>query len=134
MNNVSIGGRLTREPELRYFESGKCIANVTLAIDRFKDKENPENDVTDFIQVKAWEKTAELIGEHFKKGDYLLVSGELNQESWETEDGEKRSKLLVVARKIDFGCPKRSGGGGGREVANEEPKETPPSKPKGKPF
>ena len=112
INTVVIGGRITKDPEMRYFESGKVVAEVTLAIDAGKDKE------AHFVQVKAWGKTAELIGEHFHKGDFCSVTGRIEQERWES-DGQKRSKLLVVADKINW-CPKRSGSSGDNETPNSD--------------
>ena len=93
-NNVTLMGRLTKEPELKTTASGKNICSFTLAVTGFGDK-------TNFIDCKAWEKTGELVSKYVGKGQRLLVIGELEQESWE-KDGQKRSKLGVLVRELQF--------------------------------
>ena len=102
---VMIGGRLTRDPEMKYLASGKAVAHFSLAVnDGWGDNEHAS-----FIDCQAWEKTAENIVKFFHKGDALFIEGELRQESWE-KDGEKRSKIGVVAEYVQF-----LGGKGGGE-------------------
>jgi len=93
-NNVTLMGRLTKDPELKTTVSGKNICSFTLAVSGFGDK-------TNFIDCKAWEKTGELVSKYVGKGQRLLVVGELEQESWE-KDGQKRSKLGVLVRELQF--------------------------------
>lgn len=93
-NNVTLMGRLTKDPELKTTASGKNICSFTLAVNGFGDK-------TSFIDCKAWEKTGELVSKYVGKGQRLLVIGELEQESWE-KDGQKRSKLGVLVRELQF--------------------------------
>lgn len=93
-NNVTLMGRLTKDPELKTTASGKNICSFTLAVSGFGDK-------TNFIDCKAWEKTGELVSKYVGKGQRLLVVGELEQESWE-KDGQKRSKLGVLVRELQF--------------------------------
>ncbi|ABW31453.1 single-stranded DNA-binding protein [Acaryochloris marina] len=73
MNTVNLIGRLTADPQMRYFEFGKVIAKFHLAINRTKDE-------TDFFEIEAWEKTAEVIGQYCQKGSQIGVSGSLLQE------------------------------------------------------
>ena len=93
-NNVTLMGRLTKDPELKTTASGKNICSFTLAVNGFGDK-------TNFIDCKAWEKTGELVSKYVGRGQRLLVVGELEQESWE-KDGQKRSKLGVLVRELQF--------------------------------
>lgn len=93
-NNVTLMGRLTKDPELKTTASGKNICSFTLAVSGFGDK-------TNFIDCKAWEKTGELVSKYVGKGQRLLIVGELEQESWE-KDGQKRSKLGVLVRELQF--------------------------------
>nr|DAO33606.1 MAG TPA: Single strand binding protein [Caudoviricetes sp.] len=95
LNQVTLMGRLTKHPELKTTKSGKNICSFTLAVNAFQE------DKTNFIDCKAWTSTAELISKYVTKGQRLLVVGELEQESWE-QDGQKRSKLCVVVREIQF--------------------------------
>lgn len=122
MNTVTIGGRISRAPDIRYFESGKVKTSLSVALDNGKDKEGNKRDAT-FIDVVAWGRVAELLGEHFVKGDFLLVTGRLEQEKWE-QDGQKRSKLLVNVDRIGW-CPKRSAGGTGGEQLIPDESEVP---------
>lgn len=95
LNQVTLMGRLTKDPELKTTNSGKNISLFTLAVNGFQE------DKTNFIDCKAWGKTAELISKYVAKGQRLLVAGELEQETWE-QDGQKRSKLSVTVREIQF--------------------------------
>jgi single-strand DNA-binding protein len=96
MNSVNLLGRLVADPEMFKTNSGVLIAKVRLAVDgRSKD------DVL-FIDVKFFNKTAELIEKYFKKGSQVGVSGSLSQENWETKEGNKRSRLVVLANNISF--------------------------------
>jgi single-strand DNA-binding protein len=101
INNVVLAGNVVSDPETRSTTSGKTIATVRLAVN------NPlnENDSL-FIDVDVWEKQAEFVANHVKKGSAISVIGRLKQDSWE-KDGQKRSKILVVAERINFVGPKR---------------------------
>ena len=99
MNSFNCIGRIGKEPETRYTESGTVICSFSLAISDGKDKEG--KDKTLWLDVKAFNKTAELIAKHFKKGSQIGISGKLEQESWEKE-GQKRSKIVVIANNISF--------------------------------
>jgi single-strand DNA-binding protein len=101
INNVVLAGNVVSDPETRSTNSGKTIATVRLAVN------NPlnENDSL-FIDVDVWEKQAEFVTNHVKKGSAISVIGRLKQDSWE-KDGQKRSKILVVAERINFVGSKR---------------------------
>lgn len=96
VNQVFLIGRLTRDVELRTTTSGKNVATFSLAVDRGQDQ-------TDFFDVTAWEKTAELVNQYTQKGSKVHVQGSIQQESWEDKaSGQKRSKVVVVARDVTF--------------------------------
>ena len=103
LNKVMIVGRLTRDPETRMLPSGSSVANFGVAVSRrYRDpKTNEWVDDTCFIDVKAWNKQAEFVQQYFTKGKGIFVEGRLVQESWET-DGQKRSKVLIVAEQMKF--------------------------------
>lgn len=102
INTVSVAGNLTRNPELRYIESGTALCTFGLAVSRnYKDKDGNPRDEVSFIDVTLWGKAAEYHGEHLKKGRSVLVVGRLKSESWEDKaSGQKRTKLGIVADRV----------------------------------
>jgi single-strand DNA-binding protein len=103
INKVIIAGRLTKDPELRYTNTGIPVANLSIAINE-KYKRNDEwVDETLFIdKITVWQKQAETAAEYLKKGQPVLIEGRLKKNQWETESGEKRSNLEIVASKFHF--------------------------------
>ena len=95
-------GNLTKDPEVRYTAGGAPVCNLRMAINRkYKSKEESKEEVC-FVTVVAWNKTAEACGGYLKKGDPIFVEGRLQSGEWETESKEKRTKLEVVAERIEF--------------------------------
>lgn len=105
MNHVILTGRLTKDPEIRYTDSKKAVASLTLAVDDGKGRDGERR--SQFIPVVAWEKTAELIDQFFKKGDPLTVIGRITVRSYD-KDGSKRWVTEVVASGIEFPLTRRS--------------------------
>lgn len=98
LNHITIMGRLTRDPELRYTQSQKPVTSFTLAVERdFGDKQ------TDFIDCVAWNRTAEIVHSYFHKGSMAVVSGRLQLRDWTDKDGNKRRQAEVVADNVYFG-------------------------------
>lgn len=98
INQVTLMGRLTRDPEQRTTPSGKTIVSFSLAVDR-----GGQEDQADFFDVTAWEKLGELVAQYLSKGRRCLVQGRLRQDSWDDkETGKKRSKVEVVATDVTF--------------------------------
>lgn len=107
-NKVILLGNLTRDPEVRYLPSGTAVVSFAIAVNRrFKQGDETKDEVS-YIDIVAFGKTAENCGQYLNKGDGVLVDGRLQQRRWETEDGQKRSKVEVVAQTVNF-MPKRSG-------------------------
>lgn len=98
MNKIILIGRLTRDPEVRYTQSGKAHTSFTLAVDRF----GSANKEADFIPVVAWDKQAETCGNYLSKGQKVAVEGRLQVRSYETPDGQKRRISEVVAQTVEF--------------------------------
>lgn len=92
---------------MRYFESGSVVTQFSLGVERYNGKNKDKS--TDWIDCKAWGKTAELIGEKFAKGDYFQAQGNIQQESWEAQDGSKRSKLFINVERVIFTPGKKAG-------------------------
>ena len=147
-NTVTLVGNVTRDPELRYTPSGQAVATFGLAVNRrWQNRQTQDwEEQVSFFDIKCWAQMAENVGESVQKGTRVLVSGRLEQRAWETDNGDKRSKVEVVADEIapslrwataevtrnersegsgDGSGGRSSGGGGGssRPVANEPPAE-----------
>ena len=106
MNHFVGIGRLTRDPNVKYTQSGKAYASFTLAIDRRKSLDGEHK--ADFIQCVAWEKTAEIIGNHCTKGKKIAVEGRIQTRSYDANDGAKRYVTEVVVNSMEF-CDSKSG-------------------------
>ena len=107
MNHFVGIGRLTRDPEVRYTQSGKACAKFTLAIDRRKSSDG--NQQADFIFCVAWEKTAEVISQYCTKGKKIAVEGRIQTHSYDANDGTKRYVTEVVVQSMEF-CDSKGGG------------------------
>jgi single-strand DNA-binding protein len=146
-NSVTVIGNVTRDPELRFTPSGQATAGFGLAVNRrwMNRQTNEWQEQTSFFNVVCWREQAENVSETLTKGARVIVTGRLEQRSWETPDGERRSVIEIVADEVgpslrwataqvvknerraggdDFG----GGGGGGaragattRPVSNEPP-------------
>ncbi len=103
LNKVLLLGRLTRDPELRYTPSGTAVADFGLAVSRaYKTAEGEKKESVTFVDITVWAKKAEICAEYLSKGRQVIVEGRLELDSWETQDGQKRSKLKVVAEDVQF--------------------------------
>lgn len=105
MNIAILQGRLTKDVEVRYTDTGKVVANFTLAIDRPFVKEGGQREA-DFIPIVLWNKTAEVAGNNVHKGDRLAVIGRIQVRSYTDKNGVKRYVTEVVGDKIEFIEPK----------------------------
>lgn len=102
INQVILMGNLTRDPELRTTPSGQSVCSFSLAVNRsWQDQSGQTQDAVDYFDVTAWGKLGELVEKYLKKGRKCLVQGRLSQRSWE-QDGQKRSKVEVVANDVTF--------------------------------
>ena len=101
-NYTTLTGNLTREPEIRYTREGHASTLLGLAVNRrFENKETREwEESTSFFDVVCWRELAENAALTLAKGMRVIVTGRMEQRSWETEDGERRSKVEVVAEEV----------------------------------
>jgi len=101
-NNVTVIGNCTRDPELRFTAGGQAVASFGLAVNRrWQNRQTNEwEEVVSFFDVTCWAQLAENVAESITKGSRIIVSGRLDQRSWETQDGDKRSKIEIVADEI----------------------------------
>ncbi len=101
LNNVVLIGNLTRDPELRYTPSGLPVATLRLAVNRNFTNQQGEIE-TDYFNVIVWRNQAEKCAEYLSKGRQVAITGRLQSRSWETNDGQKRSIVEVVADRVVF--------------------------------
>lgn len=94
-------GRLTKDPDLRYTQSGTAVANFTLAVNRRFANQNGERE-TDFINCVAWQKAAEFVANYFTKGQQMALEGRLQVRSYEGDDGQRRWVTEVVVEQMEF--------------------------------
>ena len=100
MNKVILSGRLVRDPELRYTQTGKAVANFTLAVNR-RFSHNQEQ-TADFIPIVVWDKLAEVCGNNLVKGSQVLIEGRIQIRSYDAQDGSKRYVTEVIAQELEF--------------------------------
>jgi single-strand DNA-binding protein len=126
-NRVVLLGNLTRDPELRYTPKGTAVARLTLAVNRNYTTESGEKkEEVSFVDVDAWGRQAEVIGQYMKKGRPLLVEGRLKQDTWEDKNThQKQSKLKVVLEGFTFVDSNRDAGGGPSEAPRPRAASTP---------
>ncbi len=121
LNRVILAGRLTRDPELKYMPSGTAVCKMGLAVSRVtKGKDGEKREDTTFVDLTAWEKTAEFCGQWLRKGRPVIVEGRLRSDSWDDKTtGQKRTKIDITIQRIqqidweDRGGGAGGGGGGG---------------------
>lgn len=113
-NKVILMGNLTRDPEVRYTSSGAAIAKLGIAVNRYwSNKDGQKQEETTFVDVDAFGRQAETIGQYLKKGRPIMVEGRLKLDQWEDKQtGQKRSKLGVVLDRFEFIDSRGEGGGG----------------------
>jgi single-strand DNA-binding protein len=138
-NSVTLVGNITRDPELRFTNTGQPTASFGLAVNRrWQNRQTQEwEEATSFFDVVCWREMAENVSETLTRGARVMVAGRLEQRSWETQEGERRSKVEVVADEIGPSLrwataqitknerrgpgdgPSRGGGGGGRQAQTQ---------------
>lgn len=101
MNKIILLGRLIRDPEVKYTQSGKCVAQFALAVDRPFTNQDGQKEA-DFINCQIWGKSAETLGNTVSKGQRLLVEGRLQIRSYDAKDGSKRYATEVVCNNFNY--------------------------------
>lgn len=109
LNQISVQGRLARDPELRRTNSGKAVTSFTLACDRdFKNQQTGEKEV-DFIECVAWGGIAEMVEKYFHKGQMAVATGRLQLRDWTDKNGQKRRTAEILVNSVYFCGSKESG-------------------------
>ena len=106
LNHLTLQGRMVADPEVKQTNSGTNVVNFRVAwSEKYKDKENKL-----FIECKAFGGQADFVGKYFKRGQETIVEGKLNTEEWETQDGQKRNKVVLMVSSVHF-CGKKDDSG-----------------------
>jgi single-strand DNA-binding protein len=114
VNKVILIGNLGKDPELKYTPSGTAVAKFSLATnERFKDKSGEWQDRTEWHNIVAWQRTAEIAAEYLKKGRTVYIEGRIQTRSWEDKEGQKRYTTEIVAQDLVLLGGGREGGGEG---------------------
>jgi single-strand DNA-binding protein len=115
-NKVLLMGNLTRDPELKYLQSGQAVVNIGLAVNRKYRNRNTQEMVeeTTFVDIEGWGQQAETFSKYMTKGRPVFIEGRLRLDSWEGKDGQKKNKLRVVMERFQF-----IGGPGERSAAGD---------------
>jgi single-strand DNA-binding protein len=124
-NKVLLMGNLTKDPEVRYTPKGTAVSELRLAVNRYYTTETGEQkEETTFLDVTVWGRQAETAGQYLSKGRPVFVEGRLQMDSWDDkETGQKRTKLKVVAERVQFlGAPRNA------EFKDEPPGEDRPTR------
>ncbi|MHB9149243.1 MAG: single-stranded DNA-binding protein [Thermoleophilia bacterium] len=113
--HVTLVGNLTRDPELKQISTGSSVCDLGVAVGRsYKDSSGQWQDKTSFFNVKVWGPQGENCAKYLSKGRQVAVDGRLEQRSWETEDGSKRSVVDIIADTVMFLGGQGDGGGAGQ--------------------
>ena len=129
LNQVTLMGNLTRDPELRQTPTGQNVTSFSLALNRsYKDQSGEWQEATDYIDIVCWGPLAERVAQYLSKGRRCLVQGRLQSRSWE-QDGQKRSKVEVLANDVTF-LDSRGGGEGGEFSGSSQEPVAAAAKPK----
>lgn len=135
-NKVILMGNLTRDPELRVTPKGTAVCQIGVAVNQsYKDKDGNAREETTFVDVDVFGRQAEVIAKYMSKGRPILVEGRLKLDSWESKEGEKRSKLKVVLENFQFVGSRGEGdssSGGGSTSASNPDDNAPPARAPGR--
>jgi single-strand DNA-binding protein len=120
-NKVILLGNLTRDPEMRYTPSGTPVASFGLAVNRRYRQGDEQKEEVCFVDISTFGRQAELAGEYLSKGRMVLIEGRLQFRTWEDQNGQRRSKLDVVAERVNFMPRASQDDGGSRQSTGGAP-------------
>ena len=119
LNHITIMGRLVRDPELRYTQTGTPVASFTLAVDRDYGGKDGGEKQTDFIDCVAWRHTGEFAAKYFTKGSMAVAAGRLQIRDWTDKEGNKRRNAEVLVENIYFGSSKKDSASAPRSESDD---------------
>jgi single-strand DNA-binding protein len=125
INHVVLVGRLTKDPELTYTQSGAAVCRFSIAVNRSSGAGGDNQDAnTSFFNIVAWNKTAEICKEYLTKGKQVGIDGRLQQRRWSADDGTRKSNVEIVAQTVQFFGPSRQQQDQTRAPASERVSES----------
>jgi single-strand DNA-binding protein len=128
VNKVILVGRLGKDPELKYTQSGDAVANFSIATDEtWKDQSGEKQQRTEWHNIVAWKKLADICGEYVKKGQQVYIEGKLQTRKWEDQEGNTKYKTEIVANNLVMLGKKEDNGGGSYEGEERASKKRAPS-------
>jgi single-strand DNA-binding protein len=127
VNKVILVGNVGKDPDVRYSQSGTPVANFSLATnERFKDRSGEWQDRTEWHNIVAWQRLAEIVGEYVAKGSKVYVEGKLQTTSWEDrQSGERKYRTEIVARDLRQLGPRGNAGGDHQRPTHDENQDQP---------
>jgi single-strand DNA-binding protein len=137
VNKAILIGRLGKDPELRYTPGGQPVANFTLATsERWNDKNGQRQEKTEWHNIIAWGKLAELVNQYLKKGRAAYVEGRITTRSWDDRDGNKKYRTEIVANQVQFLSTQgeQPSGPGASDTGNESQDSGPRNSPSQEPL
>jgi single-strand DNA-binding protein len=103
LNKVFLMGNLTRDPELRYTPKGTAVADLAIAINRqYKGQDGQDREEVTYVDIVTWSRQAETCAQYLTKGSPIHIEGRLQLDQWEDNEGKKKSRLRVIAERIQF--------------------------------
>jgi len=120
LNRVILAGNLTKDPEVRYTPSGTAVGDLRLAVNERVKQGDEWVEKPVYLDVTVWARQAETCSEYLRKGSPVLIEGRLQRDEWEDKEGNKRSKVKVVADRVQFLSSPR--GGQGKDGSSEQPR------------
>lgn len=121
LNKIFLYGNLTRDPELKALPSGQQLASFGLATNRsYKDRDGARQEATEFHNIVAFGRPAELIAQYMKKGRALFIEGRIQTRSWDGQDGKKNYRTEIVVENFQFGDGGRAAGAGAPSASPDE--------------
>ena len=110
LNHVVVAGRLTRDPQVKVLATERAVAEFGLAINRrWKGADGEYKEESTFLEIEAWGRTAELVGQYLAKGSPVYVEGRLRLDNWQDKDGHRRTRVKIVAETVQFLAGRKDG-------------------------
>ena len=141
INKVILIGNLGKDPEIRYTQSGAAVVNFSIATtERWKGQDGQQQEQTEWHNIVAWKRLAEICSEYLNKGSKVYIEGKLQTRKWQDKDGNDRYTTEIVARDMQMLTPRGASSGGGDGYGdssggyNDLPQEPPPNTGDDVPF
>lgn len=130
VNKVILIGNLGQDPEIRYMQNGKAVANLSIATsESWNDQQGQKQEKTEWHRITAYDKLAEIIGEYVKKGSKIYVEGKLQTRKWQDQQGQDKYTTEVIINQMQMLDGKKDGGNGGQPAQPARPQSTPQRPP-----